>query len=302
MSVQSVVCDKSGIRIDAYLAEYTSKTRSFMQKAIADGLVKINGVISKAGTRVKEGDLIEFEFPELTVLSAKAQNIPLDIAYEDEHLLVVNKPAGMVVHPAPGNPENTLVNAVMAHCEGNLSGINSVLRPGIVHRIDKDTSGLLVVAKSDEAHNGLAAQLKIHSMTRIYTCIVRGRFDKTTGVINAPIGRNKNDRKKMAVTPYNSKSAVTHFQVVEELSGYSLVKCRLETGRTHQIRVHMSHIGHPILGDTIYGGKNNMGIEGQLLHAGVLGFVHPVTEEYMEFEAPLPEHFAKVLERLRIKM
>ncbi len=299
--MEKVICNANSVRIDAYLAEYAGKTRSFMQKAIAEGLVKINGNHTKAGTKVKEGDIIEYEFPQITVLSAKAQSIPLDIAYEDEHLLVVNKPAGMVVHPAPGNPENTLVNAVMAHCEGNLSGINSVLRPGIVHRIDKDTSGLLVIAKNDDAHNGLAAQLKVHSMTRVYTCIVRGHFDKPKGTVNAPIGRNKNDRKKMAVTPYNSKNAVTHFEVIEELSGYSLVKCRLETGRTHQIRVHMSHIGHPILGDTVYGGKNNMGVEGQLLHAGVLGFVHPITEEYMEFSSPLPEHFVKILNKLKIE-
>jgi 23S rRNA pseudouridine1911/1915/1917 synthase len=266
---------------------------------IDDGLVKVNGNSVKASYSVKENDEIEYTLPEIKVLDAKPQDIPIDIVYEDEDVLIVNKEAGMVVHPAPGNPDNTLVNAVMKHCEGKLSGINSVIRPGIVHRIDKDTSGLLVIAKNDEAHLGLSDQFKVHSITREYTAIVNGHFKENSGTVDAPIGRHGTNRKKMAVTDKNSKNAVTHFEVLEEYPKYSLIKCKLETGRTHQIRVHMAFIGHPLLGDSVYGDKNKMGIEGQMLHAGKLGFVHPRTGEYIEFQSELPDNYKKVLADLR---
>lgn len=294
-----LISDLSGERLDKFLSHKIDKTRSFVQGIIADGLVLVNGKPEKPSYSVKAGDEIEYALPEIRVLDARPQDIPIDIVYEDNDVLVVNKEAGMVVHPAPGNPDNTLVNAVMKHCEGKLSGINSVIRPGIVHRIDKDTSGLLVIAKNDESHLALSEQFKVHSMTRVYTAIVNGRFKENSGTVNAPIGRHPVNRKKMAVTDKNSKEAVTHFEVLEEFDKYSLVKCRLETGRTHQIRVHMSYIGHPLLGDIVYGDKNKMGLEGQMLHAGVLGFNHPITGEYLEFESNPPEKFMKVLDALR---
>ena len=294
-----IVSDKNGIRLDAYLAEKLELSRAFVKKMFDENKLLVNNKEPKASLKVKEGDIIEYELPEIKELSAKAQDIPLEIVYEDDYLLVINKPVGMVVHPAPGNPDNTLVNAVMSHCEGRLSTINSVIRPGIVHRIDKDTSGLLVVAKNDEAHQGLAEQFAVHIITRIYTAIVNGHFKNSQGIVDAPIGRHGGDRKKMAVTAKNSKNAVTHFNVIEEFEGYSLVKCRLETGRTHQIRVHMSYTGHPLLGDSIYGDRNKMGISHQMLHAGVLGFNHPITKEYMEFESKLPEEFEKIINKLR---
>lgn len=294
-----IVSDRNGTRLDAYLAEKLDASRAFVKKIFDEGKLLVNGREPKASLKVKEGDIIEYELPRIKELTAEGQDIPLDIVYEDEHLLVINKPVGMVVHPAPGNPDNTLVNAVMNHCKGRLSTINSVIRPGIVHRIDKDTSGLLVVAKNDEAHQGLAEQFAVHSITRIYTAIVNGKFKSSQGVVDAPIGRHGGDRKKMAVTAKNSKNAVTHFTVVEEFEGYSLVKCKLETGRTHQIRVHMSYTGHPLLGDSIYGDRNKMGIDHQMLHAGVLGFMHPVTNEYMEFESKLPEEFEEIINKLR---
>ncbi len=294
-----IVSDKNGIRLDAYLAEKLELSRAFVKKMFDENKLLVNNKEPKASLKVKEGDIIEYELPEIKELSAKAQDIPLEIVYEDDYLLVINKPVGMVVHPAPGNPDNTLVNAVMSHCEGRLSTINSVIRPGIVHRIDKDTSGLLVVAKNDEAHQGLAKQFAVHSITRIYTAIVNGHFKNSQGIVDAPIGRHGGDRKKMAVTAKNSKNAVTHFNVIEEFEGYSLVKCRLETGRTHQIRVHMSYTGHPLLGDSIYGDRNKMGISHQMLHAGVLGFNHPITKEYMEFESKLPEEFEEIINKLR---
>jgi len=289
----------SGVRLDKFLSDSTEKTRSFVQSMIEDGLVLVNGKTAKASYSVKSGDEIEYTLPEIKSLDAKPQDIPIDVIYEDEDILIVNKEAGMVVHPAPGNPDNTLVNAVMKHCEGKLSGINSVIRPGIVHRIDKDTSGLLVIAKNDDAHFKLSDQFKVHSITREYTAIVYGHFKENSGTVDAPIGRHGTNRKKMAVTDKNSKNAVTHFQVLEEYPKYSLIKCILETGRTHQIRVHMSFIGHPLLGDSIYGDKNKMGIEGQMLHAGKLGFTHPGTGEYIEFESDLPENYKKVLADLR---
>ncbi len=294
-----ITSELSKVRLDKFLSENTGKTRSFVQSMISDGLVLVNGKPEKASYSVKCGDKIEYNLPEIKVLDAKPQDIPIDIVYEDEDVLIVNKEAGMVVHPAPGNPDNTLVNAVMKHCEGKLSGINSVIRPGIVHRIDKDTSGLLVIAKNDEAHLNLSEQFKVHSITREYTAIVNGHFKENSGTVDAPIGRHGVNRKKMAVTDKNSKDAVTHFEVLEEYPKYSLIKCKLETGRTHQIRVHMAFIGHPLLGDSVYGDKNKMGIEGQMLHAGKLGFVHPRTGEYVEFESQLPEDYKKVLADLR---
>ena len=294
-----IECEKNGLRLDAYLAEKLGVSRGFIKKIFDENKLTVNGKVPKASAKVKTGDIIEYDLPEIKELSAQAQDIPLDVVYEDEYLLVINKPVGMVVHPAPGNPDNTLVNAVMNHCKGRLSTINSVIRPGIVHRIDKDTSGLLVVAKNDEAHQGLAEQFAVHSITRIYTAIVNGKFKSSQGVVDAPIGRHGGDRKKMAVTARNSKNAVTHFTVIEEFDGYSLVKCRLETGRTHQIRVHMSYTGHPLLGDGIYGDRNKMGIDHQMLHAGVLGFNHPITNEYMEFESKLPTEFEEIINKLR---
>ena len=294
-----IVSDVNGERIDKYLASVTDKTRSFIQKAIDDGLVTVDGKTEQTKTKVKIGDEIDFNEPEITVAEIVPQDIPLDIVYEDGDVIVINKPKGMVVHPAPGNPDNTLVNAIMAHCGERLSTINSVVRPGIVHRIDKDTSGLLVIAKNDESHLKLSEQFKIHSIERVYTAVVRGRFKEKTGTINAPIGRHPVHRKKMAVTDKNSKQAVTHFTVLEEFNDYTLIECKLETGRTHQIRVHMTYIGHTLLGDTLYGDKNKMGIEGQVLHAGVLGFNHPKTGEFLRFTAPIPKDYENILDKLR---
>lgn len=291
--------DCSGVRLDKFLSEGISETRSFVQNMISSGLVLVNGRAEKASYMVKEGDEVFYTLPEIKVLDACPQDIPIDIVYEDQDVLVVNKSAGMVVHPAPGNPDNTLVNAVMKHCEGNLSSINSVIRPGIVHRIDKDTSGLLVIAKNNDAHLNLSQQFKVHSITRVYTAVTNGKFKEKSGTVDAPIGRHHTNRKKMAVTEKNSKNAVTHFEILQEYKSHSLIKCRLETGRTHQIRVHMAYIGHPLLGDLIYGDKNKLGLKRQLLHAGVLGFNHPKTGEYMQFEAGLPDDFLNVLDKLK---
>ena len=294
-----IICDVAGERLDKYLPEKTDKTRSFIQKAIEEGCVTVNGSLGKAKQKLKIGDVIVFNEPEETVAEIVPQDIPLDIVYEDEDVLVINKPKGMVVHPAPGNPDNTLVNAIMSHCGDRLSTINTVVRPGIVHRIDKDTSGLLVIAKNDTAHNGLAEQFKVHSIDRVYYAVVKGSFREKTGKIDAPIGRHPTQRKKMTVTDKNAKHAVTHFKVLEELNGYTLIECRLETGRTHQIRVHMQYIGHTLLGDTLYGDKNKLGIEGQVLHAAVLGFEHPVTKEKMLFRSELPEAFINIVNQLK---
>lgn len=294
-----IISDAENTRLDKYLSEKTDKTRSFIQKAIEQSLVLVNGKVAQAKTKLHAGDEIQFEEPEIKNADIIPQDIPLEIVYEDEFLLVINKPKGMVVHPAPGNPDNTLVNAIMSHCEGRLSTINSVIRPGIVHRIDKDTSGLLVIAKNDESHNKLAEQFKVHSIERVYKAVVKGNFKETSGTINAPIGRHPVHRKKMAVTDKNSKQALTHFKVLESFNGYTLIECRLETGRTHQIRVHLNYIGHTLLGDTLYGDKNKLGVEGQVLHAGVLGFNHPETNEFIRFESPLPEEFEKILTEIR---
>lgn len=289
----------SGSRVDKFLAVMDiGLTRSAVQKLLDDGAVTVNGKAVGKNYKLKTGDTVCVEVPEPEELKVEAQDIPIDIVYEDDSLLVVNKPKGMVVHPAAGNPDGTLVNALLYHCKGRLSSINGVIRPGIVHRIDKFTSGLLMVAKTDKAHNSLAEQIKQHSFTREYRAVCVGRFKDKTGTVNAPIGRSKYDRKKMCVTELNSKEAVTHYEVLEEFGQYSLVKFRLETGRTHQIRVHCAYLGHPVLGDDVYG-KAFKGLEGQCLHAKLLGFVHPVSGEYMEFNSELPEYFVKVLERLK---
>lgn len=299
--MQLTVATNEKIRVDKYLAETLPElTRNHVQKLIDGGGVLVNGQLCNKKTAVVSGDLIEFEIPEPQVLEAKEEEIPVEIIYEDDSLIVVNKPRGMVVHPANGNREGTLVNALLYHCKGRLSSINGVIRPGIVHRIDKDTSGILVIAKTDAAHLSLAEQIKEHSVKREYVALLDGVIKTDSGTVNKPIGRSEKDRKKMAVTMRNSKNAVTHFEVLERYNGYCLVKCRLETGRTHQIRVHMASLGHPVNGDTVYGAKKQkLFFEGQLLHAKTLGFLHPDTGEYMEFTSPLPSEFQAVLERLK---
>ena len=294
--------EDAGSRLDAFLAlNLEGKTRSAVQKLMDQGKVLVNGKTGRKNDKVKPGDSIQVEIPEPEPLELLPQDIPLDIVYEDEHLLVVNKPKGMVVHPAPGNPDGTLVNALLYHCGESLSGINGVIRPGIVHRIDKDTSGLLMVAKNDLAHQSLAAQIAAHTFTRMYNTVVYGNLKTDEGTISAPIARHPTDRKKMAVVP-GGREAVTHYQALERLPGFTLVECRLETGRTHQIRVHMAHIGHPVAGDPVYGPKKCItSLNGQCLHARLLGFVHPATGEYMEFDSGLPPYFTDFLEKLRRK-
>ncbi len=275
-------------------------TRSFIQKVIEDGGVSVNSKISTKSMLVKQNDSIRIILPDPVDPAAKPEEIELEILYEDEGVIVVNKPKGMVVHPAAGNPSGTLVNALLWHCSGNLSGINGVNRPGIVHRIDKDTSGLLVVAKNDKAHLCLSEQIASHTVTREYFAVVYGIMPDTKGTIDAPIGRSEKDRKKFAVTEKNSKNAITDYEVLETIGNYSFLKLRLHTGRTHQIRVHMSSIGHPLAGDAVYGPRNVIKeLNGQCLHAGTLGFIHPRTGEYMEFHAELPEYFTAFLAKLR---
>lgn len=293
--------EEPSVRIDRYLAEQCPEfSRSYLQKLLKEQKVTADGRPVKANYKIQPGAEIQVEIPDMEVPDIQPEDIPLDILYEDEHLLVVNKPKGMVVHPAAGHTEGTLVNAVMAHCGDNLSGINGVLRPGIVHRIDKDTTGALVICKEDAVHRDLAEQLKEHSIKRRYRAIVQGNLKEDEGTIEGPIGRHPTDRKKMAINYKNGKDAVTHYKVLERFGQYTYIECRLETGRTHQIRVHMTSIGHPLLGDTVYGSsKNPFHLQGQTLHAMILGFRHPVTREYIEFEAPLPDYFLKLLEKLR---
>lgn len=289
-----------GVRLDKFLDDYLEEyTRSRIQKLIEDGDVLINGLSVKPSYKIKLGDEINISVPELKEPEIVAEEIPLDIVYEDEDMLVINKPQGMVVHPAAGNYNGTLVNALMAYCGDSLSGINGEKRPGILHRIDKDTSGLLLVAKNDMAHQGLAEQIKEHSLTRAYKALAYGNFKQTEGTINLPIGRHPVDRKKMAVTYRNSREAITHYKVLKTYQGYSLVECRLETGRTHQIRVHLTNMGHSIVGDPIYGSRKcSFPLKGQLLHAWQVGFIHPRNGEYMEFSSELPQHFLDVLNKL----
>lgn len=294
---------KAGERIDkAVAAVHTELSRAYVQQLIEDGHVTVSGRQVRPGYKLKKGDEVTVSVPAPTSLEAVAQDIPLDVVYEDGSVLVLNKPAGMVVHPAAGNYEDTLVNALLHHCGDSLSAIGGVLRPGIVHRIDKDTTGLLIVAKGDRAHQHLSAQLKTRTLSRVYLALVHGNVKEDAGTVDAPIGRDSRDRKKMAVVKTGGREAVTHFEVMERFGQYTLVKCKLQTGRTHQIRVHMRHIGHPIVGDKTYGVKKEaFQLSGQLLHAGELGFIHPETETGMRFSAPLPEAFERVLQILRNK-
>lgn len=289
-----------GLRIDKYLSEQmTSYSRSHIQKLLKDQCVQVNNLPVKVNYKLRTGDQIKVCLPEPETLNVEPENIPLDILYEDQDLLVVNKPKGMVVHPAAGHYSGTLVNALMYHCKDQLSGINGILRPGIVHRIDMDTTGTLVVCKNDISHQSLAEQLKEHSITRRYRAIVHGRL-KEDGTVNAPIGRHPTDRKKMSIHAKNGKPAITHYQILKQYKEYTYIECQLETGRTHQIRVHMASIGHPLLGDQIYGPSKvpYKNLQGQTLHAMILGFLHPTTQKYMEFEAPLPEYFQHLLDVL----
>ena len=287
-------------RLDKFLsAVLPDQSRSYLQKMIKDGSVLVNGKAQKASYRMEDQDEVLVDLPELKEPEIEAENIPLDILYEDGDLLMVNKPKGMVVHPSAGHLTGTLVNAVMYHCKDCLSGINGVMRPGIVHRIDMDTTGVLVICKNDKAHNHVAAQLKEHSITRKYRAIVHGVIKEEEGTVDASIGRHPVERKKMAAGVKNGKRAVTHYRVLQRFRNHTYIECQLETGRTHQIRVHMASIGHPLLGDTVYGpAKNPLHLQGQTLHAQVLGLIHPSTGEYLEVEAPLPEYFEKLLKSL----
>lgn len=290
--------ENSGTRIDSFLSDKVEdKSRSYFQGLIEEGNVLVNGNVKKSNYKLKENDKIEVMFPEATELEVIAQDIPLDIIYEDSDVIVINKPQDMVVHPAPGNYEGTLVNGLLFHCK-DLSGINGIIRPGIVHRIDKDTSGVLVIAKNDNSHNKLSEQLKDHSMTRTYYALVEGKIKNDSGVVDMPLGRNPKDRLKMAIVK-DGKRAVTHYEVLERYESCTLVKCNLETGRTHQIRVHMAYIGHPLVGDKVYGyKKQRFKLQGQMLHAKKLGFIHPKSNEYVEFESELPKYFKDVLKKL----
>ena len=297
----TVTAEEAGQRLDGFLAEAMEElSRSRIQNLCEAGQTVVNGKTAKKNQKLKAGDTIEVEVPAPAPTEIIPQDIPLDIVYEDDSVLVINKPKGMVVHPAPGHPDGTVVNAVMFHCGARLSGIGGELRPGIVHRIDKDTSGLLMIAKNDKAHAALSAQLKDKSLSRIYEAIVIGRMRQDEGTVDAPIGRSLRDRKKMAIVE-GGRHAVTHYETIARYNGYSHVRCHLETGRTHQIRVHMASIGHPLAGDEVYGrGKEKTGLEGQCLHAGRLRFIHPDTGEAMEVTCPLPEYFTKFEEKLRL--
>ncbi|MDD3403247.1 MAG: RluA family pseudouridine synthase [Hespellia sp.] len=296
-------CEQNNQRIDKFLADAMPETsRSYIQKLIKENLVTVNGHPVKSNYKTSYDDRISVTVPDLQDPDIVPENISLEILYEDDDILVVNKPKGMVVHPAPGHYSGTLVNAIMYHCKNNLSGINGVMRPGIVHRIDMDTTGSLLVCKNDIAHQSLALQLKEHTITRKYHAIVIGTIKEDTGTVDKPIGRHPNDRKKMSTHSKNGREAITHYTVLERLKGYTYIECQLETGRTHQIRVHMASIGHPILGDEVYGpAKCPFHLQGQTLHAKTLGITHPRTNTYLEFDAPLPEYFNKLLLQLRNK-
>ena len=298
-----VEADQASVRLDKFLTTiYPDQTRSFLQKLIKNGEIKVNGKpVTKAGFVVESGDHVTAYIPEPQEVEIEAENIPLDILYEDTDVLIVNKPKGMVVHPSAGHYSGTLVNAIMYHCADSLSGINGEIRPGIVHRIDMDTTGALIICKNDAAHVDIAEQIKEHTVTRRYRGIVCGIVKEDEGTIEGAIGRHPTQRKKMAINEKNGKPAITHYKVLQRFAKYTYMEFRLETGRTHQIRVHMASIGHPLLGDELYGNPKNLamkGLQGQTLHAMIIGFVHPSTHEYMEFEAPLPEYFQNLLQKL----
>ena len=301
MEIFTIETDDVNKRVDVFLSEEMEDvSRSALQKNIEKGNITVNGEKISKNYKLRLGDIVEAELPPPENIDIVPEDIPLDIMYEDDDLIVINKPQNMVVHPAPGHYTGTLVNALMFHCGDNLSGINGVLRPGIVHRIDKDTSGVLVIAKSDLAHKGLSEQLAEHSMKRVYNAIVYNSFSEESGTVDRNIDRSKNDRKKMAVVMQGGRNAVTHYKVIEKLGKYTWVELQLETGRTHQIRAHMSYIGHPLLGDPVYGPKKcPFNLNGQVLHAKVLGFIHPRTGEYMEFNSELPDYFSSLIERLK---
>ena len=293
--------EHAGVRLDAFLSADGALTRSQAARLIAEGRVRVNGKPAAKSARLSGGETVTVDVPQLREMALPPQDIPLDVVYEDDDVIVVNKPTGLVVHPAPGHPDGTLVNALLHHCGDSLSGIGGEKRPGIVHRIDRDTSGLIIAAKNDAAHLALSAQLKDHSLSRTYECLVTGNMKQDSGTVDAPIGRSSADRKKMAVVP-TGRRAVTHWEVVARYPGVTHLRCRLETGRTHQIRVHMAYIGHPILGDTVYGAKKPVpGLTGQCLHAAGLRFVHPRTGEPVELHCPLPPEFTAMLQKLQNK-
>ena len=293
--------EHAGVRLDAFLSADGALTRSQAARLIAEGRVRVNGKPAAKSARLSGGETVTVDVPQLRETALPPQNIPLDVVYEDDDVIVVNKPTGLVVHPAPGHPDGTLVNALLHHCGDSLSGVGGEKRPGIVHRIDRDTSGLIIAAKNDAAHLALSAQLKDHSLSRTYECLVTGNMKQDSGTVDAPIGRSSADRKKMAVVP-TGRRAVTHWEVIARYPGVTHLRCRLETGRTHQIRVHMAYIGHPILGDTVYGAKKPVpGLTGQCLHATGLRFVHPRTGEPVELHCPLPPEFTAMLQKLQNK-
>ncbi|WP_035171803.1 RluA family pseudouridine synthase [Caldanaerobius polysaccharolyticus] len=298
--IYDIKADADGVRLDNFLAQkIDGVSRSYIKKLIDEGRVKVNGLVTKPSYRIKKCDQIMVDIPEPQELRIDPEAIPLDILYEDDHIIAINKPQGMVVHPAPGNYSGTVVNALLYHCGNSLSGINGIIRPGIVHRLDKDTSGVMLVAKSNEAHVELAQQIKRREIKKIYNAIVLGNVKEEKGVIDAPIGRHPIDRKKMAVVE-GGRNAITHFTVLERFGDYTYVEARIETGRTHQIRVHFAYIKHPVLGDAVYGPKRQpFNLKGQVLHAKLVGFVHPINKVYMEIEAPLPPYFEQLLQKLR---
>lgn len=299
-----VMDEQEGVRLDKFLSMiYPELSRSFFQKLIKEEQVQVNGVAQKSNYRIKMEDFVQVSIPDATIAAIVPENIPIDILYEDDDLLIVNKPKGMVVHPSAGHYTGTLVNAIMYHCKDSLSGINGEIRPGIVHRIDMDTTGSLIICKNDASHIDIAEQIKVHSVNRIYEGVVYGNVLDDEGTIEGAIGRNPKDRKKMAINEQNGKPAITHYKVIERFAGYTYMQFKLETGRTHQIRVHMASINHPLLGDTLYGPAKSpfSHLQGQTLHAKTIGFIHPSTGKYMEFSAPLPEYFEKLLLQLKLR-
>lgn len=297
--MEKIIAEMENVRLDAYIAQKCENlSRTMIQKLIEDGEILVNGQEKKISYKTKQGDVIEIHIPEAKEINLKAQDIPLDVVYEDDDIIVVNKPKGMVVHPANGNPDGTLVNAVMSLCKGSLSGIGGEIRPGIVHRLDKDTSGLIIIAKNDVAHINLSKQIKDRRVKKIYIALVKGNVSENEATVNMPIGRSTKDRKKMAVRK-DGKEAITHFKVLKRYGKYTLLELKIDTGRTHQIRVHMAEIGHPVVGDMIYSnGRNEFGIEGQMLHAKSLDFQHPVTGKQIHLEAELPKYFEEILSKL----